>query len=211
MSITPEQITELEERLRTEIVQRECLLAALGVFRTYSAKGQWPESLDLGLLTSALVRPVHDLPSERPPLPAPAPASLPPAPPPKPYIHPELEELTKHSRTNVAIVRWAIARITEDFSVADIRKLLEHEGYSLGGPQISVVLTRMKNQGEIEEIESPRGRLGAIFTKAQASLADAVKPPENAPTQLERVAREQNARIARLKAQLREPQARHLP
>jgi hypothetical protein len=171
MSITLDQIAEYEERLRAEIVQRECLLAALGVFRTYSAKGQWPESLDLGSLTSALVRPVHNLRAEPAPLPAPAPVSLPPPPPPKPYIHPELEKLIKHNRTNVGIVRWAIGQMTEDFSLANIRKLLARAGYSLVGPEISVVLTRLKRQGEIEEIERAHGPTPAMFRKPEAAAS----------------------------------------
>ena len=202
MSITLDQIAEYEERLRTEIVQRECLLAALGVFRTYSAKGQWPESLDLGSLTSALVRPVHEVPARPASLPAPAPPSLPATPPPKPYIHPELEELTRHTRTRVAIVRWAIGQMTENFSVADIRKLLEREGYPLGGPEISVVLTRMNRQGEIEEVEPARGRIGAIFRKPEPGLADRTNGPESAQSRLDRLVRKQNARVARLKARL---------
>lgn len=181
MSITLDQIAEFEERLRAEIVQRECLLAALGVFRTYSAKGQWPESLDLGSLTSALVRPVHNLAAEPVSLPVPSsPVSLPPAPPAKPYRHPELEQLTHHFATNVAIVRWAIGRMTENFSVTDIRKLLEREGWQMAGSKISVVLTRMKNQGEIEEIEQAHGPIGAIFRKP-ASEVRAEAEGTNAP------------------------------
>jgi hypothetical protein len=203
MSITLEQIAELEERLRSEIVQRECLLAAIGVFRTYSAKGQWPESLDLGALPAALVRPVHEVRAEPAPLPAPAPPALPPVPPPKPYIHPELEELTRQRRSNVAVVRWAIGRMTEDFTLADIRKLLEREGCPLRGPEISVVLTRLKRDGRIEEIQKAQGPIGATFRKPEPGFANAVSTPDNAHTRLERVMREQDARVARLKATLR--------
>jgi hypothetical protein len=207
MSITLDQIAELEERLRTEIVQRECLLAAIGVFRTYSAKGQWPESLDLGSLTAALVRPVHEVGTEPAPLPAPAPPALPPAPqalppapPPKRYIHPELEELTKRRRNNVAVVRWAIGQMTDDFSVADIRRLLEREGCSLQGPEISVVLTQLKRDGRIEEIKQAQGPIGATFRKPDPGFADAVNTPETAQARLERVMPEIIAQKERLKA-----------
>jgi hypothetical protein len=170
MNITPDQIAEYEERLRAEIVQRECVLAAIGVFRTYTAKGQWPESLDLGSLTSALVRPVHDLPAARAPLPAPAPASLPDAPLPRPperYIHPELKTILhgNPSPTDGEIVRWAIVRLTEEYTVRHIADLLQRCGYEMESRRISVVLTRFKNRGEIIEVKTGRGRMAARFRK----------------------------------------------
>src|SRR5437868_5550216 len=54
MTLTIDEILEHEERLRREIVERECLLAAFKVLHGYFANGQGPKSLELGPLVSVL-------------------------------------------------------------------------------------------------------------------------------------------------------------
>jgi hypothetical protein len=172
MSVTLDQVTEIEERLRAEIVQRECLLAAIGDFRSYNAKGQWPESLDLASLSPAMFSPVRNVVAE-PPL-WPPPPSLPDAPPPPPparYVHPELKAILDHRPTDGEIVRWAIMRLTEEYTVRDIADLLQRCGYEMEGRRISVVLTRFKNRGEIIEVKRGIGRIAARFQKPDNPIA----------------------------------------
>ena len=169
MALTLHEIVEHQERLRAEILERECLLAAFNVLQEYAANGQNPKSVDLATLTSALPAGTRRAPVvNAPPAQLPAPKPVPYV---KPYIDPELEELLEHNRTHVAVVRWAIERMTDDFSLADIRKLLARAGYSLVGPEISVVLTRLKRQGEIEEIERAHGPTPAMFRKPEAGIS----------------------------------------
>ena len=42
MNITPDEIATLRARLREEIMDRECLLAALDVVEKYTARGHSP-------------------------------------------------------------------------------------------------------------------------------------------------------------------------
>ncbi len=176
MPFTLDEITAHEERLRSEIMERECLLAALNVLHGYAADGKDSKTIELGLLGSALLSPgaAASLFSA-PAVFAPAmPASLPATPPPKPYIHPELETLKPGFGINGALVRWAIQNMKKDYTLRDIEELLAREGRPLGAPKISVVLTRMKARGEIEEIKSGNGRTPAVFrAPASATPRDA--------------------------------------
>jgi hypothetical protein len=171
MSITLDELIQCEERLQTEIMERECILAAVRVLRSHAARGQSIASMDLGLLRSALLPStgkalIVEPKVEEPVIPSPAPL-----PPPKPYRHPELEELTRYHATNVAIVRWGIGQVNTDFSVQHLYKLLEREGYRLSGAQISTVLTRMRKNGEIQEVVQSSGPIGTIFRRpASATL-----------------------------------------
>lgn len=178
MPLTLDEIMEYEERLRREIVERECLLAALKVLHGYAANGQGPKSIELGsLVVSALTRSTPHLPLQQQaaPLPPPPPA-LPAQGPVTRYIHPELKALASQFGNNCQIVWWAIERMTENFSLRDIRALLEREGYNMRSPQISVVLTRLKRQGRIEEVEPSRGPIPAVFGKPEGVTPPGTKP-----------------------------------
>lgn len=173
MSLSLDEILQCEERLQAEIAERECLLAVVKVMRGYAAKGQCIGSMDFSLVGSVLrlgapkALIVESAP-EQAATPSPKPAPLPP---PKRYIHPELEELAKHCSSHVAIVKWAIGRITDDFSLQHIQQLLKREGYSLSGAAISTVLTRMKRNGEIDQTIRSRGPVPAIFRKPECASA----------------------------------------
>jgi hypothetical protein len=127
MPLTLDEIVRYQERLQTEIVERECLLASLKILHNYAANGDSPKSFELSLLSSVLPSATLRLGTTAEQLPAPSPPPPPPEPPKpyvKPYIHPELDVL----RDNVGRVRWAIQRMTNDYSLRDIRALLEREG-----------------------------------------------------------------------------------
>ncbi len=182
MSLTLQEIIEHQDRLRREIVERECLLAAFNVLHGYAANGQGHDPAHFGVLVSALSQTASPkaLPNA---VATPAAAALPAPAPEPPYMHPELKALNSSFGSNVAVVRWAIARMTEDYSLADIQKLLLQEGSLMRGAQISVVLSRMRTTGEIQEIERSygpiparfRGRAkGASFAPLSDERADAV-------------------------------------
>jgi hypothetical protein len=164
MSLTLDEILEHEERLRREIMERECLLAAFKVLHGYVANGHGPKSLELGSFFLALgpstpAIALQESTTELPPPPTPV----------RPYIHPELEAFTGRMRNYGQIVAWAIKRMTDDFSIRDIAALLEREGYPLKSPDISVVITRLKSRGEIEEIKRGRGPIPAVFRKPETA------------------------------------------
>src|SRR5665213_67208 len=129
MNFTLDEITQQQDRLRQEIMERQCLLAAFDVMHGYMSKDHSPGRLELGSLVSALspALPVAALPGES----AVAPAVLPMPVIEPPYVHPELKAIGDRFGSNVQIVRWAIARMTEDYSLMDIRALLRREGRPL--------------------------------------------------------------------------------
>ena len=169
MPLTIDEIVEHEERLCREIVERECLLAAFKVLHGHVANGQGPKSLEIGSLISALIPSCSAvaLPEQTAELPAAPPPALPPPPPPKRYIHPELEAIGSRFGNGTKIVRWAIQRMTDDYSLRDIAALLKREGYPMKPAEISVVLTRLKSRAEIEEIKRASGPIPAIFRKPE--------------------------------------------
>jgi hypothetical protein len=118
----------------------------------------------------------------------PAPVALPAPPPVERYVHPDLKPLTHYSHGyNGRVVWWAIERMTEDYSLHDIAALLEREGAPLANPHISVVLTRLKGRGEIEEVKQSAGPHPALFRKPEnpIALAPAVEDaPADTPTSL---------------------------
>ncbi len=57
--------------------------------------------------------------------------------------------------------------MTDDYSLRDIAALLEREGAPIDSPEISVVLTRLKARGEIEEIRPSAGPHPALFRKPE--------------------------------------------
>ncbi len=164
MPFTTDEITELQERLRHEIMERECALAALHVIQTHTTSGRGPKEINLGAFVSGLFAGAPKTAVAQLAAPtAPAAAALPPPPPPKRYIHAELEELGRFGAFHTEYVRWAITRMTTDYSLHDLEKLLRREGYVLSTAQISVVLTRLKKRGEIEEIAMSYGPNPARF------------------------------------------------
>ncbi|HEY3664084.1 MAG TPA: hypothetical protein VGL24_13100 [Chthoniobacterales bacterium] len=182
MNLNLDEIHTLRARLREEIMERECLLAALDVVEKYTGQGYGPNSMQFGRLVSALLpsRPAVEtkelLTSAAPvtaSLPPPVPAALPPKPPVERYIHPELKHWRFSGHGAIAnLVRWAIQRMTEDFSLHHIASMLEREGHPLHSPDISVVLTRLKGRGEIEEVKPAAGPYPAVFAKPVAEEAE---------------------------------------
>ena len=174
MTLSLDELTQCEDRLQAEIVERECLLAAVRVLRSHAAKGQSLSSLALGVLGSALLHgPQKAMVIESTPTKdAPQPAALPPPPPPPPrYVHPDLSHYRFHSHGGDSeAVRWAIKRMTGDFSLTDIAALLKREGGFLQNSQISVVLTRLKSRGELEEIARSQGPKPAVFRRPDWAL-----------------------------------------
>jgi hypothetical protein len=54
-------------------------------------------------------------------------------------------------------VAWAIENMTEDYTLRDIEAFLKREGAGISTDAISVVLTRLKGRGDIEEIRRGGG------------------------------------------------------
>jgi hypothetical protein len=188
MTITLEEITTQQDRLRREIVERECLLAAFDVMQRYMAQRGGPVSMELGSLVSGftLGRP---LTATKNPiaLPPAAPTALPAPPPVEHYVHPELKAMRHMHGINGKNVSWAIQRMTCDYTLRDIAALLEREGLIMAPAEISVVLTRFKMRGEIEEIRPGGGRTPAVFRKVtnagsseQITGGPAIPAPETA-------------------------------
>ena len=189
MNLTQNEIAAVRDRLREEIMDRECLLAALDVYDKYAANGNPPVSMQLSNLVAGLLpsRPAVEF-KELPASPAPpAPGALPSTPPVERYVHPELthSQFSGHGST-AALVGWAVERMASDFSLNDVDTMLKREGKPISRPAISVVLTRLKRRGEIEEIQSAAGPYPAVYRnpnladEAQAELTDQRK--ESAPT-----------------------------
>jgi hypothetical protein len=172
MTLTIDEVLRCEERLQTEIAERECVLAAIKVLKEHAHKGRCLTGLDSGVLGWALQR----SPATKTLLleaktdsavPEPAPA----LPRPKPYIHPELESLSRGMYgSDTRVVSWAIARMSEDFTLNDISKLLKREGNPMRHAKISVVLTRLKGNGRIQEIKCGRGPNASVFRKPESSV-----------------------------------------
>lgn len=174
MTLTLEEIVQHEERLETEIMDRECLLAAFRVLHRHAANGKSPKMPDLALLGSVI-----PLPALNVPLLLPKTEAAPALPPVQPYMHPELEVIGWGYGSAGKVVWWAIQRMTNDYSVQDIAALLQREGYLLKSPEISVALTRFKRRGQIEEMEWGCGRRATIFHKpetAASPITEAINP-----------------------------------
>jgi hypothetical protein len=189
MTLTIDDVLQCEERLQAEIVERECVLAAIKVLKEHAHKGRCLTGLDSGVLGWALQRSPATKTllleaTAEPAVPEPSPAP----PRPKPYIHPELEPLS-HGRygTDTRVVSWAIGRMTENFTLKDISKLLKREGNPMHNAKISVVLTRLKRNGRIQEIECGRGPNASVFRKPESSFnspvpaADSISGSEETP------------------------------
>lgn len=169
MSPILDQITAYENRLRAEVMERECILAALKVLRTYADNGHAPQALELLPMAARLLGPMQEVQSLPAALPA-RPSTQNPAPIPLRKVHPELEKLGSGYGSYTDTVKWAIQRMTDDFSLLEIAELLEREGRTLKGAKISVVLTRLKSRGEIHEIARSAGPKPAYFRRPENRL-----------------------------------------
>jgi hypothetical protein len=159
MPLTLEEITQCEEGLRQEIAERERLLAAYQLIRADRANPVSAAS-NLVLAPPATVHRLEDG-AESSPAPVNQPAPL------APKINPALAALGSGFGRNGKAVSWAIQQMTEDYTLNDIAALLQREGFQMRGAEISVVLTRMKRRGQIEEISGGRGRKAAVFRKPE--------------------------------------------
>jgi hypothetical protein len=171
MPLTFDEITQREERLRHEIAERERLLAAYQLLRTDAANHQSWKSTEAAVV--AAVAPPATAASNVQPAEsacAPAPKNLPG--PVARKINPALAALRSEHGGNGKAVSWAIEQMTGDYTLRDIRALLEREGYQMPHAEISVVLTRLKQRGEIDEIRRGGGRTPAVYRK-----------PDNAATE----------------------------
>lgn len=168
-------------------MERECILAALKVVRTYAVNGHAPQSLELLPLAALLLDPAQEVQSPPAALPPP-PSTQNPAPIPQRKINPELEKLGFGYGCYTDVVKWAIQRMTTDYSLLDIAALLEREGRTLHGARISVALTRLKRRGEIQEIKRGAGPKPAVFRKPENPIplvrdkADVVAAADIPPT-----------------------------
>ena len=171
MPLTFDEITQREERLRQEIAERERLLSAYQLLRTDTANHQSWKSTEGPVV--AAVAPAATAGSNVQPAEsscAPAPINLP-APVAR-KINPALAALQSKHGGNGRAVLWAIEQMTGDYTLRDIRALLEREGSQMPHAEISVVLTRLKSRGQIEEIRPGGGRTPAVYRK-----------PDNAATE----------------------------
>lgn len=160
MPLTIDEILAHEESLQREIAQKQALLAAYRLLRAHTTEALLAKPEPLQLVEST----------------APTAPADPPSPPPvKSYMHPELEAFTGRFRNHGKIVWWAIQRMTDDYSLRDIDALLRREGYPLSSAEISVVLTRLKSRGEIEEVKRGRGRIAAVFRKPESTTPLEIK------------------------------------
>jgi hypothetical protein len=175
-----DEIAMQRARLREEIMERECLLTALDALEKYLASGHGPRSMRLGNLVSALLPSrsaveLKDVPSS--PAPPAAPPALPPPPPVERYVHPELthRQFSGHGST-AALVRWAVGRMTRDFSLDEVDEMLTREGKATGRPEISVVLSRLNRRGEIEQIRPAAGPYPAFYRNPNPSDEPQAEP-----------------------------------
>ena len=87
-------------------------------------------------------------------------------------MHPKLEHLRSRRLhgSDTATVVWAVDRMTTDFSLHDVSKLLAREGYALKNAKISVVLTRLQRQGRIHMIQPGSGPIPARFRQPESAI-----------------------------------------
>lgn len=169
MTLTRDEIEERKEQLRQEILERECLLAALNVLHKHACGDRATRPIDVGaFLPAFLVSPGATPPGAHVPLLEYASVAAPRPAPPEHYIHPELKEFRNRHGGNTWKVKWAIDRLSGDYTLKDIHALLAREGSPLQGAEISVILTRLKRRREITEVRPGNGRKPAVFRKPQA-------------------------------------------
>jgi hypothetical protein len=164
MPLTFDEITQREERLRREIAERERMLAAYQLLRADTVNHQSWE-LSEAPIVAAVAPPATGASNVRPPESSYAPAPINPPAPLARKINPVLAALQLKHGGNGRAVWWAIKQMTGDYTLRDIRALLEREGCQMPHAEISVVLTRLKQRGEIEEIRPGGGRTPAVYRK----------------------------------------------
>ena len=169
MTLTRDEIEERKEQLRQEILERECVLAALDVLHKHACGDRATRSIDIGAFLPAFLASPAAMPHARQvPLLESAPVAVPLPAPPERYIHAELKKFGDRHGKATAMVQWAIGRLSGDYTLKDIHALLAREGSPLQKAEISVILTRLKKRREIAEIQRGNGRKPAIFRKRQA-------------------------------------------
>ncbi|HEX3966356.1 MAG TPA: hypothetical protein VHW70_00185 [Edaphobacter sp.] len=179
MNVTIAEIKTEQNRLRREIIERECMLAALDVVHKHAASGRGPLPIDLGFLLPAVASNTFPCATKElaPVTTTPEPPALPPPAPPERYVHPELKELTRGDcSSDTQIVRWAIGQMTRDYTLHHLAALLEREGAPRATSKISVVLSRLKARGEIEQIQSGQGPIPALFRRPEIARPDDFQP-----------------------------------
>jgi hypothetical protein len=65
--------------------------------------------------------------------------------------------------------------MTEDYTLRDIEAFLKRQGVGTGTDAISVVLTRLKGRGDIEEVRSGGGRKATVYRKPVIVTPEAVQ------------------------------------
>ena len=169
MTLTRDEIEERREQLRLEIMERECLLAALEVLHKHACGDRSTRPIDVSAFLPALLgSPRAALPAKEVALLEFAPVAAPKPILPQPYMHPELKHFWNRHGRGTGMVLWAINRLAGDYTLKDIHALLAREGSPLQKAEISVVLSRLKRRREIVEIQPGNGRKPAIFRKQQA-------------------------------------------
>lgn len=163
--LTPEEIEKREAGIREEIEVRERLLEAYAALRTQLEQREHPTPEPaIGSASPSIPPPAATQPiaaPEPPPLPK---AELPPSPIPEGPRLPEFLKTGRHGSTG-RIVAWAIQHMTEDYTLRDIEDFLSRHGGAKSPEAISVVLTRMKRRGEIQETKMGGGRRACVFRK----------------------------------------------
>ena len=181
MNLALEEIATHCSRIRQEIMEREIVLAAFDVVEKYAANGHAPKSMRLDSFVSVLLpsKPTLELKEASIPATA-APPALPPAPRPEPYIHPELKAIGIRHGSKSQAVSWAIEQMSDDYSLRDLYALLTREGFDITPGQVSVVLTRLKDRHEIEEVKHGYGPAPAVFRKPEAAETNPLDPTDDA-------------------------------
>lgn len=93
------------------------------------------------------------------------------------YVHPDLRD----NGGETFRVRWALERLPEEFTLHDISALLLQHGYDMRHSAISTVLTRMKREGKIKELERSHGPHPARLWKPEDIVVPETKPEDSAP------------------------------
>jgi hypothetical protein len=79
---------------------------------------------------------------------------------------PERETLAgKAYGTNTKMVKWAISKMTDDYTIRDLHNYLRTHGHECGINPIATVLNRLKKNGEIKERVPGRGRRATLFKR----------------------------------------------
>jgi hypothetical protein len=167
--LTIEEITQREEGLSREIGLMQRLLDAYTAVRADMEHGPIQPALAANL--SAPVSAGNPTPGNSAATLLLANASLPAAvPPASRTMNPELEALSTSYGGTGRVVSRAIERLNGEFTLRDIAAVLARENWTTRGAEISVVLSRLKRRGEIEEIQFGCGRRPTVYRK-RASAA----------------------------------------